>query len=117
MVGACTWHAQYSAQIWPHNIDGFDEAEIAIRTRMAAKIAGATPMDRPEWLAVHPQTKEVYVTLTNNKSRHATDAANPRANNIFGHIIRWKEDRDDPTAVQFRWQIFIMAGNPQHTDP
>ncbi len=101
----------------PTDAEGFDEAEIAIRTRMAAKIAGATPMDRPEWLAVHPETKEVYVTLTNHKSRHATDPANPRANNVFGHIVRWKEEQNDPTATQFRWQIFILAGNPQHPDP
>lgn len=101
----------------PTDADGFDEADIAIRTRMAAKIAGATPMDRPEWLAVHPETKEVYVTLTNHKSRHATDPANPRANNIFGHIIRWREDQNDPTSTSFRWQIFVLAGNPQHADP
>jgi secreted PhoX family phosphatase len=100
----------------PADQEGFDEAEIAIRSRMAAKIAGATPMDRPEWLAVHPETKEVYVTLTNNKSRHATDPANPRAKNIFGHIVRWKEANDDPTSTEFRWQIYVLAGNPQHPD-
>ncbi len=100
----------------PTDTNGFDEADIAIHTRIAAKMAGATPMDRPEWLAVHPETREVFVSLTNHKSRHATDAANPRANNVFGHIIRWKEDRDDPTSTAFRWQIFILAGNPQHAD-
>lgn len=96
--------------------EGFDQADIAIRTRMAAKLAGATPMDRPEWLAVHPETKEVYVTLTNNKSRHATDPANPRAKNVYGHIVRWRERDDDPTASEFRWQIFVLAGNPQHAE-
>jgi secreted PhoX family phosphatase len=30
---------------------------------------GATPMDRPEWIAVHPRTKEVYGTVTNNVKR------------------------------------------------
>jgi secreted PhoX family phosphatase len=100
----------------PTDTEGFDAADIAIHSRMAAKIAGATPMDRPEWLAVHPETKEVYVTLTNNKSRHATDAANPRAKNIFGHIVRWKETNDDATSTQFNWQIFVLAGNPKNAD-
>lgn len=96
---------------------GFDEADICIRTREAAEIAGATPMDRPEWLAVHPETREVYVTLTNNKSRHVADAANPRVKNLFGHIVRWKEENDDASETKFRWQVFVMGGNPNHEDP
>lgn len=96
---------------------GFDAADICIRTREAAKIAGATPMDRPEWLSIHPATREVYVSLTNNKSRHATDAANPRANNVYGHIVRWKEANNDPTADVFQWQVFLFGGNPTHEDP
>jgi len=101
----------------PEDKDGFDAASICIRTRQAATIAGATPMDRPEWVTVHPQTKEVYVSLTNNKSRKETHPANPRAINLFGHILRWKEEGDDPTAMNFAWQVFVMAGNPAHKEP
>ncbi|MFO0012186.1 MAG: PhoX family protein [Planctomycetota bacterium] len=96
---------------------GFDAADICIRTREAAKMAGATPMDRPEWISIHPTSREVYVSLTNNKSRHAADAANPRANNVYGHIVRWEEDNNDPTAERFRWQVFLFGGNPTHEDP
>ena len=48
--------------------------------RLAADHVGATAMDRPEWGAVHPQSREVYFTLTNNVARtpEAADAANPR---------------------------------------
>jgi secreted PhoX family phosphatase len=99
------------------DIEGFDEADICVRTREAAKIAGATPMDRPEWLSIHPQSREVYVSLTNNKSRHAADAANPRVQNIYGHIVRWKESDNDPTANRFQWQVFLFGGNPSHEDP
>jgi secreted PhoX family phosphatase len=96
---------------------GFDEADICIYTREAARIAGATPMDRPEWIAVHPTSREVYVTLTNNKSRHTVDAANPRAKNLYGHILRWSEAANDPTSTQFKWDIFVLGGNPAVSDP
>ena len=85
------------------------QAEVLIRTRQAGDRVGATMMDRPEWIAVHPHTGEVYCSLTNNSRRGGTtvnaadgttpagsanppvDAANPRADNVFGHIIRWRE--------------------------
>ena len=98
-----------------------DQAEVLIRARAAADTVNATKMDRPEWIAVHPATKEVYCTLTNNSRRGAaqspgTNASNPRANNTFGHIIRWREDGDQPSATRFQWDIFVMAGDPQHVD-
>src|SRR6185503_2204687 len=43
-----------------------DQADVLIRCRAAGDALGATKMDRPEWIAVHPRTKEVYCTLTNN---------------------------------------------------
>ncbi|HBX54017.1 MAG TPA: Tat pathway signal protein, partial [Pseudomonas sp.] len=68
-----------------------DQGEVLINTRLAADIAGATKMDRPEWGAVNPDNGEVYFTLTNNSSRSVPDAANPRPANAFGHIVRWRE--------------------------
>ncbi len=88
------------------------QAEILVNTRLAADALGATPMDRPEWVAVHPQTQEVYVTLTNNSGRTVTDDANPRTANRYGQIIRWREAGGDPTALSFEWDLFVLAGNP-----
>ncbi len=96
--------------------NGFDLAEICVRTREAAKMANATPMDRPEWLAVHPHSREVYASLTNNKNRQVANAANPRTKNVFGHIVRWREKDDNPASLEFRWQVFIFGGNPSHPD-
>jgi uncharacterized protein len=96
--------------------NGFDDADICIYTRLAAKLAGATPMDRPEWLAVHPHTGHVFVSLTNNKSRTDPNPANPRVKNIFGHIIRWSEHGNDPTATEFHWSVFVQGGNPNHSE-
>ncbi|MGZ7274579.1 alkaline phosphatase PhoX, partial [Streptococcus pyogenes] len=46
-----------------------DRADILVNARIAADAAGATKMDRPEWVAVNPHNGEVYVTLTNNSQR------------------------------------------------
>ncbi len=100
-----------------NGIPAGNPAAISVMTRQAADAVGATPMDRPEWLAVHPQTNEVYVSLTNHSSRETTDPGNPRTKNIFGHILRWRETGDDPGALEFDWQIFILAGNPAHPEP
>jgi secreted PhoX family phosphatase len=79
-------------------------------------------MDRPEWITVHPTTKEVCCTLTNNSNRGtdkgpATDAANPRAKNVYGHIIRWREQGNDVLASRFAWDIFVLCGDPSIEDP
>ncbi|MSQ20076.1 MAG: PhoX family phosphatase [Betaproteobacteria bacterium] len=100
--------------------NGFaDQGEILIKTRQASDLLGATKMDRPEWIAIHPQTGEIYCTLTHNSARGAkdmpaTDAANPRQDNVMGHIIRWKEaaDFDAPT---FTWNHLVLAGDPAAT--
>jgi secreted PhoX family phosphatase len=85
-------------------------ADAAIRTRQAADAAGATKMDRPEWIVPHPATREVFASLTNNRDRKAADPANPRAPNPFGHILRWREEGDDVAATRFRWDVFVLAG-------
>ncbi|MDO8843747.1 MAG: PhoX family phosphatase [Methylicorpusculum sp.] len=89
-----------------------DQADVLVNTRLAADVVGATKMDRPEWGAVHPQTREVYFTLTNNGSRNAgnIDAANPRGPNPTGHIIRWREQGNRSWAEKFEWDIFVLAG-------
>ena len=93
------------------------QAEVLINARGAADRARATPMDRPEWIAVHPRTGECYCSLTNNASRGkagspATDAANPRVDNVFGHIIRWRDRGGDAAATRFDWDIFVLCGDP-----
>jgi secreted PhoX family phosphatase len=97
------------------------QADVLVKTRQAGDTAGATPMDRPEWTAVNPLDKSVYCTLTNNSARGAKgqpaiDAANPRASNTFGHIIRWNEQGGDPAATWFLWDIFVLAGDPRLPD-
>ena len=52
-------------------------------------------MDRPEWIDTFPDSLTAIATLTNNtvaepRGRPTVDAANPRAPNTYGHIIRWR---------------------------
>ncbi|MBL8245071.1 MAG: PhoX family phosphatase [Rhodanobacteraceae bacterium] len=103
--------------------NGFaDQGEVLVKARQAADRVGATRMDRPEWIAVNPRTRDVYCTLTNNDRRGnsgqpAADAANPRGQNVFGHIIRWAEDRQDASARRFRWELFAQCGDPTLENP
>ncbi len=106
--------------------------DILINTRGAADAVGATMMDRPEWIDTFPHALTAIATLTNNirrgsatpptvnnpdgstlagSARPAVDAINPRVNNVYGHIITWKYDKDW-TEPDFEWDIFVLGGDP-----
>jgi secreted PhoX family phosphatase len=93
-----------------------DQGEVVIKARQAADLLGGTKMDRPEWLAIDTASRWVYCTLTNNaargdEGRPGVDAANPRARNAMGHIIRWREDGDFDGET-FEWNHLVLAGDP-----
>ena len=113
---------------------GLSLNDILINTRAAADAAGATMMDRPEWIDTFPKALTAIATLTNNNRRGTSppsvnnpdgtstadsarppvDAANPRtsaAGNAYGHVIVWTYDKDwtEPT---FRWDFFALCGDP-----
>lgn len=112
-----------------------DQADVLVNARLAADAVGATKMDRPEWCATHPQTGEVYYTLTNNSSRklaassgsqQSVDPANPRsypdgvnggaqgsAGNYNGHIIRVAENGGESAATGFRWDVYLFGAQAQ----
>ena len=97
--------------------NGFaDQGEVVIKSRQASDLLGGTKMDRPEWIAIDQKSRDIYCTLTNNSSRGAkdmpgVDAANPRANNVMGQIIRWKDDGDFD-GLGLRWDHLVLAGDP-----
>lgn len=102
-----------------------DQAEVVIKARAAADVLGATPMDRPEDVQPNPVNGRIYVACTNNESRTGgvleitgraigtgPNAANPRPTNDWGHIIEIAEDEGDHTRTRFRWEVFLLAGDP-----
>jgi len=124
--GSGEWKALVQGQ---NGLDAFNSAlpfnsqdEVLVYARAAGDAAGATKMDRPEWVSVSPMTGDVYVTLTNNKYRGVREdqplsAANPRSyqingkpsGNDNGHIIRWAETGGDHAATSFEWDIYLFG--------
>ncbi|MCS7173765.1 MAG: PhoX family phosphatase [Armatimonadetes bacterium] len=99
--------------------NGFrSQADVLLNTRGAADLLGATKMDRPEDIEASPVTGTVYVVCTNNDRRTLSqvDPANPRPVNRHGHVLELFEAAGDHTATRFRWQIFLLCGNPKDPD-
>lgn len=88
-----------------------DQADVLLRTRMAADAVGATRLHRPEWLAANTKTGEIYVTFTNG-SGSSSLVNSGRDPNPYGHIVRFTESKRSDQA--FSWEIFLLAGDPAY---
>lgn len=77
-----------------------DQGDVLLRTREAAKVLKATPIDRAEDCEVHPLDGTLYVALTNNTAH----------GNYYGQIVRLLEDGDNPEGEKFRFEIFLTGG-------
>jgi secreted PhoX family phosphatase len=76
------------------------QADVLINCREAAKTVGATPMDRPEDVEVHPIDGSIFISMTNN-SKHG---------NFYGHIVRLFERDGNHAAEEFSFEIFATGG-------
>lgn len=92
----------------------YSPADIAIETRRAADLLGATPMDRPEGVAIDPGRNKIYLSLSKNQRRGADqlDAVHRRAGNLWGQIVELKAPGGDHAAQRFAWDILVACGDP-----
>ncbi len=123
-ANGCRWCTARSRELTAER--GFaSQADVVLRCREAADRLGATPLDRPEDVAVNPLTGNVYFSCTQNLARDEgvvaiggrtldtrTDRTSPRAPNTAGHIIEVIEQAADAAATSFKWEIFLLAGAP-----
>lgn len=76
------------------------QADVLVNCRNAAKVAGGTPMDRPEDVEVHPIDGTIFISMTNN-SKHG---------NFYGQIVRMFESNDNHAGTDFAFEIFATGG-------
>lgn len=115
--GSLIWHPLVYGR-GPHNENNgfYSQADIVLDMRKAADLVGATPMDRPEEIKVNPSTGTIFAVLTNNVRRDPIklNLANPRVFNVHGHILELIPPNQDHSSREFKWEVFILAGNPKN---
>jgi secreted PhoX family phosphatase len=124
--GTLTWLPIVAGQSPPTADAGcVSQAAAVLKTRAAADLLGATPMDAPEGFIPHPISGKLYVAMTENEDRlpagegdaeEQVNVANPRGPNPHGHILELippgADGARDPSADSFAWDILVLCGDP-----
>ena len=77
-----------------------NQTEVLIRARAAAKLLGATELNRPEDIEIDPVTGNIFVSLTNNKDK----------NDFHGSILKIEETEGDFDALTFKSSTYKAGG-------
>ena len=77
-----------------------DQTEVLIRAREAAKLLGATALNRPEDIEIDPITGNIFVSLTNNKPK----------GDFHGSIIKIEETNKKFDALTFKASTYKAGG-------
>lgn len=77
-----------------------DHLDLMIHAREASKMLGATPLNRPEDIEIHPHTGDVYISLTNNKAK----------GDFHGSILKISEHEGNHSSLTFSHEVFKLGG-------
>lgn len=77
-----------------------DQMDLLVQASRAAKIVGATPLDRPEDVEIQPSTGTVFVSLSLNKKN----------GNFFGSLLKIEEKNADPLSLEFKASTYVAGG-------
>lgn len=77
-----------------------DQTEVLVRVREAAKLLGATELNRPEDIEIDPITGHVLTTLTNNKPK----------GDYHGSILKIEETDGLFDALTFKASTYLAGG-------
>jgi len=77
-----------------------NQTEVLVRAREAAKLLGATPLNRPEDIEIDPVTGNIFVSLTNNKPK----------NDYHGSILKIVETDGKFDALTFKASTYKAGG-------
>ncbi len=76
------------------------QTEVLIYLREAAKLIGASELDRPEDIEIDPVTGNVLVALTNNVTK----------GNYFGSILKIEEEGGRHESLTFKSETYLAGG-------
>ncbi len=77
-----------------------DQTEVLVRAREAAKLLGATELNRPEDIEIDPITGHILVSLTNNKLKK----------DYHGSILKVEETDGQFDALTFKAETYLAGG-------
>lgn len=77
-----------------------DQTEVLIRAREAAKLLGATELNRPEDIEIDPVTGHILITLTNNKPK----------GDFHGSILKIEETNGKFDSLTFKASTYKAGG-------
>jgi len=77
-----------------------NQTEVLIRAREAAKLIGATALNRPEDIEIDPITGNIFVSLTNNKPK----------GDYHGSILKIEETNGAFDALTFKAETYKAGG-------
>ena len=95
--------------------NGFtSQVDVLLFPGQAAALLGATQMESPRDIQVHPDGGKVYLSLRGTEETPPAEGEEETPGDpvSLGQIVEIEEDNGDSAATTFSWQVFIQCGDP-----